>query len=57
MVTDTANFRYPHYHTPDDTIDKLNFDRLARVVRGLVKVVTGLVAEGEQARQLPPERK
>jgi Zn-dependent M28 family amino/carboxypeptidase len=39
MVTDTANFRYPFYHTPEDTIDKLDFDRIARVVRGLEKVV------------------
>jgi Zn-dependent M28 family amino/carboxypeptidase len=42
MVTDTANFRYPYYHTPDDTIDKINFDRLARVVRGLERVVVDL---------------
>ena len=42
MVTDTANFRYPYYHTPDDTIDKIHFDRLARVVRGLNAVVTDL---------------
>jgi Zn-dependent M28 family amino/carboxypeptidase len=46
MVTDTALFRYPFYHTPEDTIDKVNFDRLARVVRGLEKVVAGL-AGGE----------
>jgi hypothetical protein len=43
MVTDTANFRYPHYHTPEDTIDKVDFDRLARVVRGLEKVIAELV--------------
>jgi Zn-dependent M28 family amino/carboxypeptidase len=43
MVTDTANFRYPYYHTPEDTIDKLDFDRMARVVRGLGKVVEELV--------------
>jgi hypothetical protein len=43
MVTDTANFRYPYYHTPEDTIDKLDFDRMARVVRGLEKVVAELV--------------
>ena len=33
MVTDTAMFRYPHYHTPEDTIDKIDFERTARVVR------------------------
>jgi Zn-dependent M28 family amino/carboxypeptidase len=44
MVTDTANFRYPYYHTPDDTIDKINFDRLARVVRGLEHVVADLTS-------------
>ena len=42
MVTDTANFRCPFYHT-QDTIDKVNFDRLARVVRGLEKVVTEFI--------------
>lgn len=43
MVTDTANFRYPYYHEPEDTIDKIDFDRLARVVRGLEAVVRELV--------------
>jgi Zn-dependent M28 family amino/carboxypeptidase len=42
MVTDTAMFRYPYYHTSEDTIDKINFDRMARVVRGLEKVVSSL---------------
>lgn len=44
MVTDTAMFRYPHYHEPQDTVDKVNFDRMARVVRGLGKVI-GELAE------------
>lgn len=35
MVTDTANFRYPYYHTAEDTVDKINFTALARVVTGL----------------------
>ena len=48
MVTDTANFRYPFYHTPEDTIDKVNFDRMARVVRGLEKVIWELVGEGRE---------
>jgi hypothetical protein len=42
MVTDTAMFRYPYYHTPEDTIDKMDFERMARVVRGLEKVVAAL---------------
>ena len=44
MVTDTAPFRYRHYHTPDDTVDKIDFDRLARVVRGLEKVICDLAS-------------
>jgi hypothetical protein len=43
MVTDTAPFRYPYYHTPEDTVDKIDFEKLARVVRGLKGVVTALV--------------
>ena len=39
MVTDTAPFRYPYYHTVDDTVDKIDFDRFARVVNGLQKMV------------------
>jgi len=42
MVTDTAMFRYPHYHQPEDTTDKIDFDRLARVVRGLEGVVSSI---------------
>ena len=45
MVTDSAPFRYAHYHTADDTPDKLNYDRLARVVLGLEAVIMGLVDE------------
>jgi Peptidase family M28 len=46
MVTDTALFRYAHYHTAEDTPDKLDYERLARAVVGLEAVVaelTGLV--------------
>jgi len=35
MVTDTAPYRYPHYHTAQDTPDKVDYERLARVVTGL----------------------
>lgn len=46
MVTDTAPFRYPHYHKPTDTPDKLDYENLARVVEGLVPVVAALAEVG-----------
>jgi Zn-dependent M28 family amino/carboxypeptidase len=42
MVTDTAPFRYPFYHTPEDTPDKVDYDRLARVTAGLARTIEGL---------------
>lgn len=35
MVTDTAFYRYPYYHTPDDTPDKLAYPELGRVTDAL----------------------
>jgi hypothetical protein len=32
MVTDTAPLRYPYYHTPEDTPDKVNFGWLSQIV-------------------------
>jgi hypothetical protein len=42
MVTDTAPFRYPHYHTATDTPDQVDYGRMARVVEGLAKVIEEL---------------
>ncbi|HEV2840302.1 MAG TPA: M28 family peptidase [Chthoniobacterales bacterium] len=42
MVTDTAPFRYPHYHADTDTPDKLDYDRFALVVSGLEKTIAEL---------------
>jgi len=39
MVTDTAPYRYPWYHTAQDTPDKISAERLAHVVDGLEHVV------------------
>lgn len=44
MVTDTAPFRYPYYHTAFDTPNKLDYDRLARVVKGLEGVLRDLAS-------------
>ena len=42
MITDTAPFRYPHYHSATDTPDKLDYDRFALVVSGMEKVIEEL---------------
>jgi hypothetical protein len=42
MVTDTAPFRYPYYHTANDTPDKVNYESLARVVAGLEYAIADL---------------
>jgi len=39
MVTDTAPFRYPFYHSPEDTADKVDYPGLARVTLGLARLV------------------
>ena len=45
MVTDTALFRYPHYHANTDTPDKIDYERLARVVAGLADVTVDLAQQ------------
>ena len=45
MITDTAPFRYSHYHLASDTPDKLDYERLARVVSGLSAMLEDLAAE------------
>jgi hypothetical protein len=44
MVTDTAPFRYPHYHGTTDTPQKLDYTGLARVTGGLAEVVAVLAS-------------
>jgi Zn-dependent M28 family amino/carboxypeptidase len=39
MITDTAPFRYPHYHLGTDLHQYIDFDRLARVTQGLCSVI------------------
>jgi Zn-dependent M28 family amino/carboxypeptidase len=45
MVTDTALFRYPHYHLPSDTPDKVDVEKLARIVKGLERVIREFAGE------------
>jgi hypothetical protein len=44
MVTDTALFRDPNYHEDSDVPENIDFERLARVVVGLERVILELAA-------------
>lgn len=46
MVTDTAPYRYLHYHTHADRPEFVDYDRLARVVAGLSEVTVDLANAG-----------
>jgi len=39
MLTDTALYRYPHYHSHLDLPEQLSYPEFARVVDGLVRVI------------------
>jgi Zn-dependent M28 family amino/carboxypeptidase len=45
MITDTAPFRYPYYHKSGDTFDKVDFEKIARVVAGIQNVVESLAGD------------
>ena len=45
MVTDTAPFRYPHYHAATDTPEQLDYSGFARVTGGLAEVIAALASE------------
>jgi Zn-dependent M28 family amino/carboxypeptidase len=42
MVTDTAFYRYPYYHSPWDTAEKLCYPEMTRVVEGLAGALVTL---------------
>jgi hypothetical protein len=46
MVTDTAFYRYQHYHAATDTPDKLAYPELANVTFGLFRAFAVLAREG-----------
>jgi hypothetical protein len=45
MITDTALYRYPHYHLPSDSPHQLNYESYAQVVDGLIRVIRRLANE------------
>lgn len=55
VLTDTAQFRSPHHDSPLDTLDKLDFDRLARVAGLLESVVARMAGAAGAAPTAPSE--
>ncbi|GAB3534300.1 M28 family peptidase [Pontibacter brevis] len=45
MVNDTSFLRNPHYHMTTDTIDTLNFDKMAEVVTGVTGMLISMSEE------------
>jgi Zn-dependent M28 family amino/carboxypeptidase len=46
MVTDTAPYRYPHYHAATDTPDKIAYPELTQVTLGLFAAFAELARKG-----------
>jgi hypothetical protein len=44
MITDTALFRYPYYHSSEDTPDKLNYEAFTQVADGLFAMLAAMAA-------------
>jgi hypothetical protein len=44
FLTDTADLRYPFYHTPADTIEKLDFNFMTKVCKAIVAAALDLSA-------------
>jgi len=42
MITDTSFYRYPYYHSQEDTYEKLDYTRMSQVVEGFGHVVEEL---------------
>jgi hypothetical protein len=56
ILSDTANFRNPHYHRPTDTIETIDEAMFARTVRGVIGAMHRLAGPvgGEKPELLPP---
>ena len=52
MITDTAPYRYLFYHTADDTPNKLDYPRMARLLLGVEAAVKEIASENTPLRPL-----
>lgn len=49
MLTDTAPFRYPHYHSPHDLPEHVVAPEFARASYGIIAAVRGLATEAKES--------
>jgi Zn-dependent M28 family amino/carboxypeptidase len=49
MVTDTAFYRYPHYHAATDLPDELDYASMAAATKGVSHAVASLARDGNEA--------
>jgi Zn-dependent M28 family amino/carboxypeptidase len=52
MITDTSFYRNPHYHSPTDTIDTLDFNNMNKLLSGLMHAVKDLCLV-RQTKEIP----
>ena len=50
MLTDTAPFRYPHFHLASNTPDKLDYPRFAQAIEELIGVIQHLAIDTIEAK-------
>jgi uncharacterized membrane protein YkvA (DUF1232 family) len=51
MLTDTANFRNPHYHRPTDTLETLNLAFMEKVARAVTAAAIALCSTTQSTAQ------
>lgn len=52
MLTDTANFRNPHYHKPTDTVETIDRERFVRAI-GQIVGATDAMLNPSRAKRVP----
>ncbi len=53
LVTDSAEFRYPHYHRPTDTPEKLDYGRLAEIAAATAAAVARVAGRVDRPVEAP----
>jgi len=55
MITDTAFYRYPYYHTAEDTPEKVDYSRLAVATDALARTFAAIAQPGLHQWTVPPD--